>query len=249
MSELKLRPSGSARWLACPASLKLEEMAVVDKTSVNIPAYLGSATHELLETCLNTGDNPQKHLGEEITIFDEESMELPYTIKVTQTMVDSVQFFLDFVLGTELDAPHKVYAEYHMSHSKIKGLEGTADFLRIYDRCADLYDLKNGTSIVQVRNRKGELNTQLGCYAGMVFDEFPEVDTVDLAIVQPNGKTKKKVRESVVDREEIDALMERVAAATSQNHFEIGSHCFWCRAKNICPKQAEAAILREFEEI
>lgn len=257
MSDYKLRPSGSARWLACPASLLLEAQAPVVKSMNNIAAYLGSATHELLEKCVKDQKKPVEYRGDFITVFDEESMEFPYTVQVDQRMIESVQFFLDEVGEPPVEA--EVYSELEMEHSELPELRGTADYICICDDHALLADLKNGTSIVQVKKRDGTLNTQLLSYASMVFDKFPKVQTMTIAIIQPNGKTKKKVRSTGINRKTADEFMERVRKTSETvneitpsnitEHSEIGSHCYWCAAKGICPLQAKAEINRDFDKI
>lgn len=256
----KLRPSGSSRWLKCAGSLPLEDSVPPVKRDDMIAAYLGTATHELLEMCIVKQVLPETFRGEFITVFEEETMEFPYVKQVDQRMIESVQFFLDEVGEPDSCTSGETYSELHMIHSELPDLQGTADYFR-YDqdnKHGVLADLKNGTSIVQVKNRKGELNTQLLSYACLLFDKFKCMQTLTIAIIQPNGKTKLKTRSTGINRETADLHLDRVKAAaklaneakqdTILNILEEGSHCFWCRARSICPLKAEKDLNRDFGE-
>ena len=250
----KLRPSGSARWLACPASLVLEAGVAPEKRDDMIAAYLGSATHELLEMCIKQQKRAEEFRGEHITVFDEEYQNFPYVKEVDQAMIETVNFFIDEVGEPLPDS--EVYSELEMEHSELPELRGTADYLCINGEHALLADLKNGTGIVQVQKRDGTINTQLLSYASMVFDKFPQVETMTIAIVQPNGKTKKKVRSTGINRKTCEIYLDRVreAAKLANESTEAtldvitseGSHCWFCRAKDICPARGKAEIDRDF---
>ncbi len=254
----KLRPSGSARWLACPASLVLEAGVEPEKRDDMVAAYLGTATHELLEMCIVQQKLPETFRGEFITVFEEETMGFPYVKQVDQRMIESVQFFLDEVGEPDSCTSGETYSELQMTHSEIPELQGTADYFR-YDqdnKHGVLADLKNGTSIVQVKNRKGELNTQLLSYACLLFDKFKCMETLTIAIIQPNGKTKKKVRSTGINRKDAAEYLDRVRAAAkaaeeaTEATLDViaseGSHCWYCKAKDICPARGKAEIDRDF---
>ena len=250
----KLRPSGSARWLACPASLVLEAGVEPEKRDDLHAAYLGSATHELLEMCIKQQKRAEAFRGEFITVYDEEYQNFPYVKEVDETMIASANFFIDEV-GEPLPGS-EVYSELEMEHSEIPALRGTADYICINGDHALLADLKNGTGIVQVQKRDGTINTQLLSYASMIFDKFEQVETITLAIIQPNGKTKKKVRSTGINRKDCEIYLDRVKEAakladeaTEANLNVIaseGSWCWFCKAKDICPARGKAEIDRDF---
>ena len=252
----KLRPSGSSRWLACPASLVLEDTVEPEKRDDLIAAYLGTATHELLEMCIKNKKRAEAFRGEFITVYEEETQNFPYVKEVDDTMVASVNFFLDEVGEAPADWGVEVYSELQMEHSELPELRGTADFVCINGDHALLADLKNGTGIVQVQKRDGTINTQLLSYASLIFDKFPQVETMTIAIIQPNGKTKKKVRSTGINRKDAAEYMDRVRAAAkaaeeaTEATLDVitveGSHCWFCRAKDICPTRGKAEINKDF---
>ena len=250
----KLRPSGSARWLACPASLVLEASVPPEKRDDLHAAYLGSATHTLLEMCIKQQKRAEDFRGEHITVYDEEYQNFPYVKQVDETMIATANFFIDEVGEPLPDS--EVYSELQMEHSELPELRGTADYICINGDHALLADLKNGTGIVQVQKRDGTINTQLLSYASMVFDKFPAVETMTIAIIQPNGKTKKKVRSTGINRKDAAEYMDRVRAAAkaaeeaTEATLDVitseGSHCWFCRAKDICPTRGKAEINKDF---
>ena len=252
--KFKLRPSGSARWLACPASLVLEDSVPPEKRDDMHAAYLGSAVHELLEMCIKQQKRAEAFRGEFITVFDEEQQNFPYVKEVDETMIASANFFIDEV-GEPLPGS-VVYSELQMEHSEIPELRGTADYVCVNGEHALLADLKNGTGIVQVQKRDGTINTQLLSYASMIFDKFEQVETITLAIIQPNGKTKKKVRSTGINRKDCEIFLDRVKEAaeladeaTEENLNVItneGSHCWFCEAKDICTVKSEKELKKDF---
>ena len=250
----KLRPSGSARWLACPASLVLEASVPPEKRDDLHAAYLGSATHELLEMCIKQQKRAEAFRGEHITVFDEEYQNFPYVKQVDEEMIATANFFIDEVGEPLPDS--EVYSELELEHSELPELRGTADYICINGDHAGLFDLKNGRGIVQVKSRNGELNKQLLSYAAMVFDKFPQVETMTIGIIQPNGSTKKKVRTTGINRKDAEEHMDRVRAAAkaaeeaTEATLDVitseGSWCWYCKARNICPTRGKAEINKDF---
>ena len=256
--ELRLRPSSSKRWLACPSSILLEaRQPVVLKTPKELfHANQGTAAHELLEACIVNGWIPDNYLGEQIRVFDVEQMTEPAIFEVSQEMVDGVQVVLDYIDGIERESQ---YSELAMEHSKIEGFRGTADFVAYNGDAtsAEIVDLKYGTSTVQAVNRKGEINPQLLCYATLLCDKLPNLQNVRLTIVQPRSKTKTKIRSVDVDRQTIEVFEERVYNARLIADKELqgapmqladGSHCYWCRANRVCPLKLANEMNRDFGE-
>ena len=254
----KLRPSGSSRWLACPASLVLGATIETEKRNDMIAAYTGTAAHEILERCVKGQHRADKYLETTVEVFDEEQQEFPYTALVDEKMVAAVNFFLDEVGEPDSVTRGTVYSEVEMQHSEIPELKGTADYLRIdeVEKHGMLCDLKNGTSIVQVKNKKGEINTQLMSYACLVFDLFEDLETLTLAIIQPNGSTKLKTRSTGINRKDASLHLDRVreAARLADEATEAtlnvitseGSWCWYCPARQICPSRGKASVDKDF---
>lgn len=261
MSDIVLRPSGSSRWLKCPASLVLEGKVKPVKSLMEAAAQ-GTAAHEILELCIKNDKIPSEYIGKTVEVYDEEQMEFPLYIKVDNEMVEALDFFLWCVDALDPDDVSEEFSELSMEHSKLPNLRGTADYSRISKdgRKLWLYDLKYGTSIVQAQSRSGEVNTQLLSYCSLLFDKFPKLECAELAIIQPRGKTKKKFRQTLVTREDVETHVSNCSRAlkTAENilniveplddHLKTGSHCHYCRAKEICPLRRKEQAEKLFGE-
>ncbi len=171
-------------------------------------------------------------------------------------MVHGVNVVLDYIDGIERESE---FSELAMEHSKIEGFRGTADFVAYNGDAtsAEIVDLKYGTSTVQAINRKGEINTQLLCYAALLCDKLPDLQNIRLTIVQPRSKTKTKIRSVDVDRQTIKSFEERVYNARAIADKELqgaslqlseGSHCYWCKASRVCPLKTTTELNRDFGE-
>lgn len=255
MSDLVLRPSGSSRWLKCPASLVLEGRVEPVKAVMEAAAQ-GTAAHEILERCIKSGKIPSEYLGETVEVYDEEQMKFPLYIKVDVEMVEALDLFMWCIDALDSEDKSEEFSELSMEHSSLPSLRGTADYVRISKDGTRLwlYDLKYGTGIVQAQSRSGEVNTQLLSYCSLLFDKFPKLESAELAIIQPRGKTKKKFRSAEVTRAEVEAHVSNCSEALKtaedvlniieplDKHLKTGSHCYYCRAKSVCPlRQREEA--------
>ena len=242
--------------MACPASLVLEAQVEQVKDDTHVAAYEGTAAHELLEMCVKGKCRAEKFAGKTITVFEEEQQTFPYNKVVDAKMIATVNFFLDEV--GEAPKGTEVFSELHMTHSEIPELSGTADYFA-YNEAEGyglLADLKNGSSIVQVQNRAGELNKQLLSYAALLFDKFPKLETMTIAIIQPNGKTKVKTRNTGINRKiaesHIDSVKEaaKLARETTEANLNViasvGSHCWYCKAKDICSAKNSKELEKDF---
>ncbi len=261
MSKIVLRPSGSSRWLKCPSSIPLEMKAEVVKDTMEAAAQ-GTAAHEVLELCILNKVDPQHYFGQTFEVFDEEQMKFPLFFKVGEEMVEALRVFLKHLEVLDPSDVSEEYSELSMEHSSIKGLRGTADYVRISASGTKLwlYDLKYGKGIVQAVNRSGQVNTQLLSYCSLLFDKFPKLEEAELAIIQPRGATKKKFRSVEVTRQDVEQHERECIAAYEtaekvlnvvepiEDHLSVGSHCFFCRAKNICPAQQKDKAEKLFGE-
>ena len=258
MKTLKLRPSASARWLSCTGSLLLERNVTKVRSLNTLKAAAeGTVAHELLEHCINNHCTADQFLGEPRVIFEEEEMQFPMTFYIDQAMVDAVALFREHIKGYS----GLWHTELGMQHSDIPELQGTADYVCVDGDHLFLDDLKYGRGTVQAVNRKGEVNTQLLCYASMAFDRFEQLETATLSIVQPRSKTKKKIRSVDITRDDVETFLKRVRsvkilvdqleAGDKQvpDTLNTGSHCFFCPAKGVCPTRKNEEAKKYFEKL
>lgn len=257
MSEptFRLRPSASSRWLACPASELLAELAEkVPTVAESRAAAEGTVCHQVLEHRISSELDDYK-LGDIITVQSDD-MVFPMTFNVDEQMLAAVDFFLGHI---NLTNPH--HTELTHRHSKVEELEGTADYFELTSpEHGELFDLKYGKSTVIAKSRAGTVNTQLMSYISLMFDRFPELKTIEAHLIQPRCKSIAKVRSTgVITRDESDVFMMRVMSVAAQvgamkamdsvdtGLLCEGSHCWWCPAKDICPVKKLSSINRDFK--
>jgi hypothetical protein len=260
-NEPRLRPSGSKRWLQCPASVFLEEIVEKKLTGAEMrPAYEGTACHELLERCITDDMVPESMLGQMIVVSDE-SMQFDAHFPVDQDMVDACNMFLDYIreLSEDPFSSSCQFSELFMQHTELPELGGTADYVLVCGDRAFIVDLKYGRGSVVAKHRDGTPNRQLLCYASLAFNKFPLVQRVEVVIVQPRRKTKVKILATTITREESDAFMIRVTdvveilnsmteANVSDNAIE-SSECYFCKAQAICPARGSREVATDFVKL
>lgn len=239
-------PSGAHRWIACPASLAMEERYGVDNDSPY--AQEGTAAHELAEITL-------------LTYFDDDIegvlpvAEVAKARKVsengwdfTTAMAEYIQTYVDAIMeyaeGCEELAIEAKSNFSDMIEQPDSGW-GTADAVIITDGGKELqmHDLKYGFNPVGAEDNK-----QLMLYAAGIYYEYSlvyDIETIRLVIHQPrNGGVSEwacdvkhmldfvevakaaaaKAKECVDDFSKTD---ERLKPGESQ--------CQWCKAKSSCP--------------
>ena len=189
----RLSPSAAHRWIACPGSVVLEELAG-DRPS-GAAANEGTAAHELGAWALQMARDPADMLGRVVDITAKEFhtrflmpgapvdglMRWP----VTDEMVEAVTLYVDHVrsLGDERVIEERL----DISHVN-PGIWGTGDAI-VLDRGSKtlhVVDLKYGRGVVV----EAEDNPQALLYASGALRRFhnvAEIDTVAIHIVQPRA--------------------------------------------------------------
>jgi len=180
----KLSASGSAKWLACPAALGLEEIIDLPYSS-SFEADEGTAAHELAALALNENNAPGDYLGGAITVNT-------YDHEISPEMVENVEVYTSYVRNIE---PLNIWIEKRVDYRHIAPFGfGTSDAIietveRVNRRkVSRLYivDLKYGKGIkVDAMD-----NTQGLCYASgalNTLDMFLEniIQEIVIVIVQP----------------------------------------------------------------
>jgi hypothetical protein len=121
---------------------------------------------------------------------------------------------------------------------------GTADMVIVTDSKVHIIDLKLGKGIPVY----AEHNTQLMLYALGVLDAFEmiyDIESIQLTIHQPRLQNVSTWEISVAElktwAEEV--LKPKAALAfEGKGEYEVGEHCRFCRAKNLCRKRAEQML-------
>lgn len=237
-----LSASGSARWLACPPSARLEEQ-LPDETSVY--AAEGSFAHSLAELHLHS------YLGT-ITkrAFNKQLKELKQNDFHSQEMEDYVQVYVDLAIEkiNEARARSKdasIFVEQRLDFSPwVPEGFGTGDVVLISDGLLEVIDLKYGKGVPV----DAESNSQMRLYglgALNQFDMLYDIEEVKMTIAQPRLDS---VSTEALSAEELlrwgDTIVKPKAmlAFDGKGEFCAGDHCRFCRAKATCRARAEANL-------
>lgn len=240
----ELGASNASRWMACPGSVALSR-GLPDPSSEF--AEEGTAAHALAEKCLTRNYDASAFLGTSIEGYE-----------VTEEMADAVQVYLDECrqfMSTEIGARDVWRIEQKFSLARLNPpapMFGTADFVSYSGRWRHLQvvDLKYGKGVAV--EAKG--NKQLRYYALGALLAFEEarpgllVDRVYMTIVQPRAEHPEGlVRTDVMEYDELlgfaSELMDAARATLLPDApLSAGPHCRFCRAKGLCPAQAEQAV-------
>lgn len=263
----KLSPSSAHRWSVCTAAPG-EEAGLTDTSSD--AARWGTACHLLASTCLEQGRTPDEFFGGHVVggkhlAVDEK---LGYTInalpgfdaeKITDAiavddeLITCAWIYINFVrelrdtLGAELLVEQRVPIGWFTGE---EGATGTADAVLIAGKELIVIDLKGGRGKVDAFVVDGDIarpNPQLAMYAAgalHAFDQFGEIETVRLVVVQPRLNHVSEHTMVVGQLHDFAAEMSAAAEATRSNpQYAPGDKaCHWCKAKATCAAAREHAV-------
>ena len=211
-------PSSSARWLNCPASIRLAEeneeiIKRIEARKDNSAAEEGTLAHAALESVL---------LG------------TPLPEGVDEVMLEHVKWAASIIKSI----PAK-YA--HVEHRVSLNADcwGTADcIIFATDQTLHVIDFKYGRHQVHA-----EENTQLGLYAVMAWPEKVRAAKVMLHILQPRierGGEERRVHSCwEAPKRWLEGLSSKAKQAISLVNSKpaMGDWCQYCPAKGFCPAQ------------
>lgn len=236
----KFSASATSRWLRCPGSIALSDLAPPEKPSVY--ALEGTDAHTLAELLLRVkmGDGAdgsveryQKHLA-----YCEEEMGY-------EGMRIHVQEYVDRILKAAQG--HELHVEVRVDTSAAIGVEGqfgTADAVIVRDDCIEVHDLKYG----QGKRVSAERNEQMMVYALGALDMFDllgEIEKVKLVIHQIRLGDEDAWECSVDELRTFAGDLKRAAklALSDEPPFNAGEEqCRWCKGKSICQHAATHAL-------
>lgn len=241
-----LGASSADRWMACPGSIRLiRSLPPGEAGKAGPEAAKGTAAHSLCEICLTEDSDAWEHTGK---VFHVNGLDF----EVDQNMTDAVQVYVDFVRDLISQYPDATHLVERRLHSKLHPQAfGTCDFILLGPGLIVVVDYKHGEGVVVEPNK-----AQLRYYGYMAYEEFEEIvnsgsnnPDIRLVIVQPRiphpkgpcrefketaetlvGWFKNTVVPAMLETEKEDAILN------------IGEHCRFCPAKNICPAMRKSAV-------
>jgi len=233
-------PSGSSRWMSCPASIKMIRDLNLPRTSNKYADY-GSCAHELGAMML---------IDPTVTAESQLGKVLYANVKVDKEMVKGVDEYVEHVMSYQTQTS-KLSVENRVSLEHLQpGTFGTTDAVitDIPNGIVHVIDLKFGRGLVEV-----EHNSQLELYAiGTILDlakrgiNLDDIKKVVLHIVQPRGlHDDGPIRLWETSIEALKEVSRRareaiVNACSDDPDFNPGEkQCRWCEASGICRPLAE----------
>ena len=233
-----LSPSSSARWLACPPSVRLCE-TLPDK--VNPPgafdyAAQGTAAHTLGEIKLRLVFN--QITKEEYDVEYEEIKKSQYYDEELEHYSDTYVNYVRSQVGPE----DTVYIETRVDYSDyVPEGTGSADCIIIGPSECHVLDYKHGMVSVSAIS-----NSQARLYAvGAVtkFEEkYPNIKNIKYTIVQPradNISTEETSKEKLLLWADTVVRRKAKQAWVGSGNFQAGDHCKYCKAKASCKTRQE----------
>ena len=228
-----LPPSSSKMWINCPPSAK-RNAEVTDQPSEY--AAQGTEAHALCEYKLLT------FLGKPAT---DPRPNLKY---LDQEMEDCSDGYVEFVSEIVSKSQNPiVMVEQRLDISEYAPESfGTGDAVIVADGNLHICDMKYGKGIpVSAGSDEEGVNTQLAMYAlGALsaFDGIYDIDTVSMSIYQPRlnvAETYTVTKEALLTWAKEVLIPAAEKASKGEGEYCAGSHCQFCKVKNICRKRAE----------
>jgi len=229
--QLNIRPSGIARTIACPASVRLS--AQVPYVEGGEAAKIGTAIHALAEHCYQRDLDPMWFVGK---VYEG--------ILMTQENCDFAQQHLKAIWDIEEElGKGTVQVEKFLPYQESLAYKigGTADVIGISKEKRKLIiaDLKTGRGYVDAESDQLKLYSLAAMESGGLYQD---IDTIELWIIQPHhGDVRKHTMttQELVDWEHyiLTPAIENVLNPAFPP-LPSDSACQYCSAKTICPAQA-----------
>ncbi len=222
MSHSRFSASGATRWMNCLGSVELEAKC---KPTTSKYAAEGSAAHEFVENHLFNTQFSEPD-GEELT-------------NALITYRDHIFSVLMSTRDCTIQIEKRITLEFIDAE-----LYGTADCV-IHDHTnkhLHVVDFKYGKTKVDPSCDQLKYYSVGSCYG-------KDVDRIYLTIVQPRlrNKTIDKVRTYETNKEELTVFAKKLKQTVMEikngnTTLELGQYCFFCSAKQICPKYKQKAV-------
>jgi hypothetical protein len=229
--QLNIRPSGIARTIACPASVRLS--AQVPYVESGEAAKIGTAIHALAEHCYQRDLDPMWFVGK---VYEG--------ILMTQENCDFAQQHLKAIWDIEEELGEgTVQVEKFLPYQESSAYKigGTADVIGISKEKRKLIiaDLKTGRGYVDAESDQLKLYSLAAMESGGLYQD---IDTVELWIIQPHHG---EVRKHTMTTQELVDWEHYILTPAIENVLNPAfppvpsdSACQYCNAKTICPAQA-----------
>ena len=247
MSHARLSPSSSARWIACPGSVR--EEAKYPEPPSGQAAIDGTHTHTVLEQCVNNGFmDPMLIVG--TTLKDHEG-EFTVDVEQAKRVTKAIGYLRKRYDHLSTVGPVRVTSECRVDAGQLLGrndIHGTADVILETTGFVEVVDYKDGFTPVEA-----EYNTQMTIYAAGVLagmDDHSPIENVRMTIIQP--KMVELNREPIshwdISKDDLMKSFEDIGIAANATDNPLAElvpgdvQCKWCRAKGSCKALTTKAL-------
>lgn len=240
MSHALLSASGSARWMSCTPSARLEEKF---PNTTSEYAEEGSFAHALADLKLSRAiantikpSAYKKRLAE----MQKDPMYSPAMEEYVDQYVAQVTEI--FMTAKKECKDTLVLLEQRLDFSEwVPGGFGTGDVVIISDGTLEVIDLKYGKG-VPISAENNSQTRLYGLGAISTFDMLYEFDLVRMTIIQPrldSTSTEEMTVESLLLWAVNELKPKAQLADAGDGEFYAGDHCRFCKAKATCRARAD----------
>lgn len=244
----KLSASGSARWLSCPPSVRLEAEFLETTSPYAEEGTLAHSLGELQLRCENKEITDRQ--------FKIRLKKLNAGSPIDNSMIEYVSGYTEYVMKTLKEhqkqcADAVLMIEQRLDFSKwVPEGFGTGDAVIISDGVLEIIDLKYGKGV----EVSAEDNPQMRLYALGAIETFGclyDFDQVAMTIFQPrldNRSSQTLPVDELLDWAETYVKPKAALAFEGKGEFLAGDHCHFCKAKAICRARADTNMALAKEE-
>jgi Protein of unknown function (DUF2800) len=224
-----LGASSAERWMECPGSVALiRALGVQEDTDEPLYRTRGTAAHTVIERSLKGSRAPWEQIGDKVE-----------GVEVDEEIASASQVFVDEITRLRVEHPNaQEFIEFRVSSPRHRFFYGRLDYALVDGKFLAIRDFKNGVGVVV----EPENNPQVMYYAYGILKDFPDVEEVDLGIVQPNAfhpggpiRTWRIDAEYIRDWGESTLFPAMERASLDEQPFNPGKWCRFCPAKIVCP--------------
>lgn len=240
MSHAKLSPSSSERWIKCPGSVRLSDVALAEgrikPAGETAFSREGSIAHALADQVLTNGGDAFEYEGKQLPDYPDHTIE--------RDMCTHVQAYVDFV---KLEASGKnceLRVEQRVEFTDwVPDGYGTSDAVIIGPNKITCIDLKYGKGVkVDAFENTQAILYALGAWQGLKKSERKGIKAVRMVIYQPR---LDHVDEWEIDTDSLLRWGERIAQAAEEAQLDDArivagdGQCRWCPVAPICKANYE----------
>lgn len=251
----KLSPSSAARWISCPASVRMIQEHAPRQDEDSVYAREGTIAHALgeLEAGLQFKLINKRQYNRGLKAWKAEFDAQGYSVMVLEEMQEHVRGYVALIAERLARRPHsRVFLEQRLD-TGVPTCWGTSDTVIVSPSHVEIIDLKYGAGVPVY----AQGNPQLRLYGLGALDTYGDVlgdtDTVYTTIYQPRAMDEPSTEELPAD--ELRAWRQEVvlpaAELTGSDAAPFGPSekaCRWCPVAGICRARVEQAVVQDFGE-